>query len=182
MSHANFESLLISYSPVDVSEQIAKQQMLDFYERHPDCFLRSCQKGHFTASAWLLNKQETHVLLLLHKKLNLWLQLGGHCDGDSDILSVALREAQEESGIENIVPIHPNIFDLDIHVIPARENEPEHLHLDIRFLLKTTDTDTFVQNHESLALKWFEHNDPDFPIYLDRMRQKWQAQSVCIPN
>ncbi|CAO4837519.1 MAG: hypothetical protein CNLJKLNK_00827 [Holosporales bacterium] len=174
MPHAYFESLLKSYSPADESEQIAKQQMLDFYKNHPDCFLRTCQSGHFTASAWLLNRQETHVLLLLHKKLNLWLQLGGHCDGNCDILSVALREAQEESGIENIIPISTNIFDLDIHVIPARADEPEHLHLDIRFLLKTTDTDDWIQNHESLALKWFEKNDPDFPIYLDRMRQKWK--------
>src|SRR5688572_10916647 len=103
--------------------------MLSFLQEHPlDAHLRSCAPGHFTASALVVDAPGERGLLTHHKKLDRWLQLGGHCDGDSNFAAVALREAQEESGIEGL-SIDPRPLDLDIHTIPARTGDPEHLHL-----------------------------------------------------
>src|SRR5215510_11521790 len=91
-----------------------------FVAANPNCFERSLQIGHVTGSAWIVDLDRTHALLTHHRKLNKWLQLGGHADGDPDILRVALREAREESNLDAIRPVSENIFDVDIHVIPAR--------------------------------------------------------------
>lgn len=92
-----------------------------------------------TGSAWLLNPDGTKVLLTHHKKLNRWLQFGGHSDGESNTWNVALREVTEESGIQNIQFVSSDIFDVDIHTIPenSKKNEPEHKHYDIRFFIKS---------------------------------------------
>jgi 8-oxo-dGTP pyrophosphatase MutT (NUDIX family) len=111
-----------------------------------------------------------------HVKLNKWFQLGGHCDGNPDVLSVAIKEAQEESGIKSIVPIHKKIFDIDIHLIPANSREKEHYHYDIRFLLQVTSDEQIVQNSESKELKWISKNPhellTDSPSVV-RMFNKW---------
>src|SRR5437667_133885 len=98
-------SLLNNYYPTAPEELEAKKRIIEFVQQHEDCFQRSLDIGHITGSAWLLNRDGTKALLLHHAKLDKWLQLGGHCDGDHDVLRVAIREAQEESGIGNIVPV-----------------------------------------------------------------------------
>ncbi len=97
-----------------------------FIDSHPDCFERSCQVGHITGSAWIVNRAGDRVLLTHHRKLGRWLQPGGHSDGDPDTLEVALREAREESGLD-VRALDEAIFDLDVHLIPARGHEPAHL-------------------------------------------------------
>ena len=166
--------LLEEYQPTHEETQF-KKDMLSFLEMHKNCFERACLKGHFTASSWLLNKEEDAFLLLHHRKLDCWLQLGGHCDGDEDTLGVAIKEAQEESGINDIVPISQKIFDIDIHNIPQYQDVPAHLHLDIRFLLKVNSDEKIVQNHESKALKWFKKDDtlPTNERSVIRMYYKW---------
>lgn len=124
--------------------------------------------GHFTASAFLLNHDQTKFLLMHHKKLNKWLQLGGHCESD-DLLTEAIREAREESGINEIEAVSNNIFDIDVHYIPQTLKDPSHYHYDIRFLLKTIDNDNFIKNNESHELKWFSFADyPQLGIELER--------------
>ena len=98
------------------SETVARFEA--FIDSHPDCFERSCPVGHITGSAWIVNRMGGRVLLTHHAKLGRWLQLGGHSDGDPDTLEVALREAREESGLE-VRAVDENIFDLDVHLIPA---------------------------------------------------------------
>ena len=131
-----------------------------FVLAHPDCFERSCREGHLTASAWILSADHRQVLLTHHRKLDRWLQLGGHCDGEGDPRHVALREAREESGLAGFrfVPdaADPLPLDLDIHPIPARGDEPEHLHLDVRFLLVAEPGQTLRASDESNDLRWFE--------------------------
>ena len=105
-----------------------------FVEQNEMCFERSLDIGHITGSAWVLDFHRTHTLLTHHAKLDKWLQLGGHSDGDPDTLEVALREVREESGLVEVRPISEAIFDVDAHLIPARGAEPEHIHYDIRFL------------------------------------------------
>lgn len=94
-----------------------------------------------------------------HKKLDKWLQPGGHCDGDSNILNVAVKEAIEESGINEIKTINKEIFDIDTHYIPRTHKELAHYHYDVRFLLKTVNNDNFIKNNESNELKWFNCSD-----------------------
>lgn len=92
-------------------------------------------QGHFTGSAFVVDPARTRFLLLWHRKLDKWVQPGGHADGDPDLLAVARREALEETGID-ATAVSPGIFDLDIHTIPASPKVPAHLHYDARFLLE----------------------------------------------
>ena len=94
-----------------------------------------------------------------HKKLDRWLQLGGHADGDSNIARVALKEAEEESGILGFTQRSPTIYDLDVHIIPAHKNEPEHFHFDIRFLLQAPVDAMPIQNEESNNIMWVPQNE-----------------------
>ena len=106
-----------------------------------------------TASSWLIDASGTRVLLTHHRKLDRWLQPGGHADGDGDLASVALREAEEETGLPGL-RIEGGVFDLDRHAIPARGSEPEHFHYDVRYVVRAGADEAFVVNEESHALKW----------------------------
>lgn len=118
------------------------------------------------------------VLLTHHKKLNKWLQLGGHADGDGDVRSVALKEAREESGLKEFELISPGIFDLDVHLIPERKNEPAHYHYDIRFVFRADASIPLQITHESKALAWIVLDDLErytTESSMMRMRHKWRA-------
>lgn len=169
-------SLITHYFPTDGREIVYKDMMLDFARAYPDCFERSLKIGHFTASAWLLNKDHSKALLMHHAKLDKWFQLGGHADGESDLLAVAVKEAQEESGIGGIEPLSDQIFDIDIHLIPARKDEPAHYHYDVRFLLGVVSNEEVIQNGESKELRWIEKDASELPTEsqsVARMFNKW---------
>ena len=95
MHRNNLFKKLNLYSPQDSNELTMYNSLLQFIDKTPDCFNSKLDTGHITGSAWILDYKKNSVLLTHHKKLNKWLQLGGHADGDSDILSVAEREAEE---------------------------------------------------------------------------------------
>lgn len=124
---------------------------MTFINDNLSCFERS-NAGHITGSAWIVNHEGTHALLTHHKKLNSWFQLGGHADGDSDIRRVALKEAQEESGIQILECIIPTIFDIDIHPIPG----PCEYHYDVRYLLRAAKDAQFNVSDESHDLAWVD--------------------------
>jgi 8-oxo-dGTP pyrophosphatase MutT (NUDIX family) len=153
MSREHLIRLIDSYS-TRYPDEDTSSVFRTFVQRHADCFKRSLKVGHITASAWILNPDKTKALMTHHKKLNRWLQLGGHSDGQSNTLDVALREAEEESGIQSIVPITIDILDLDAHPIPARGDEPEHVHYDVRYLFHSPETERFVVSDESHSLAW----------------------------
>src|SRR5687767_11824108 len=144
--------LLARYQPSDDRERSSSSRLIAFVERSPRCFDRSLLEGHVTGSAWLLDDARERCLLTHHKKLGMWLQCGGHADGDPDVLQVALREAREESGIVGIEPLSTEIFDVDVHLIPAKGSEPEHFHYDVRFALVAPPGATFIVSEESHAL------------------------------
>lgn len=132
-----------------------------------DCFNRQ-EGGHITASAWIINPENSAALLTHHKKFNLWLQLGGHCDNNPYVAQTALREAQEESGIQEFDFIIPGIFDIDIHEIPNRCK----YHYDVRFLLQAKGAN-FIISDESHDLAW---------VPFDRIQEYSSERSVLRMN
>lgn len=178
MHRQNLLNLLHSYHPSNSDERESKKLMISFVNNNPECFERSLLSGHMTASAWLLNFDRSKVLLMHHAKLNKWVQLGGHCDGQTDILAVAIKEAQEESGVDAIVPLLQEIFDIDIHWIPEHKGTPAHWHYDVRFLLGVVHSDNIVQNSESKELRWVGKDRSLLPtdsVSITRMFDKWCA-------
>lgn len=145
---------LTAYAGAHPDEADTVGRFIRFVESEPDCFHRSLVRGHITGSAWILNADGSEVLLTHHRKLDRWLQLGGHADGDPDVLAVALKEAHEESGLTEFEPVGSGIFDVDIHPIPARAGEPEHFHYDVRYVLRAIGATAYTVSDESHDLRW----------------------------
>ena len=151
--------LLAAWDPPTLEQERTRDRMLAFVDAHPeDAHLRTCLEGHLTASALVLDAEGARALLTFHRKLGKWLQLGGHCDGDANLAAAALREAIEESGIEDL-EIDPLPIDLDIHPIPARSGEPRHLHLDTRFLVHAPRGARERASEDSIELRWFTREE-----------------------
>lgn len=141
--------------------EAARRQILAFLDAHPDALHRSCAPGHLTGSALVVDPGSERILLLLHAKVQRWLQPGGHADGDGDLAHVALREATEETGIGGLRVVTPAI-DLDVHVFrDARGRDPEHLHLDVRHLVLTPPGAEADTNHESDDHAWVRVEELD---------------------
>lgn len=135
------------------SQQALRSDVLEFCEANPDALHRSCVDGHLTASSLVVNQDRTEVLIIHHAKLRRWLQPGGHADGNGNLRRVAWDEATEETGIQDLRVIAPAI-DIDIHTIPARGEDPEHRHLDLRFLVLAPADAAVTTNHESTGFEW----------------------------
>jgi len=181
MTTMNFElaRALADYLRKHPAEASTEATFMRFLGSGGALFERSHPPGHFTGSCWLVSADGERVLLTHHRKLGRWLQLGGHADGDADLAQVALREAEEESGLVDLV-VEPHIFDLDRHAIPARGAEPEHWHYDVRFVVRATGSEEFAISEESLALAWKPvvgiAVDPASDESLRRMATKWLAR------
>lgn len=147
-------NLLKNHHPADQQEILFTEQITSFVNENSDCFERTLFIGHVTGSAWIVDKSQQFTLLTHHRKLDKWFQTGGHCDSDSDVLNVALKEAQEETGLSDIKIISPEIFDIDIHEIPERKGIPAHLHYDVRFLFEADKNETLNISSESIDLAW----------------------------
>ena len=147
---------LTVYTPFNMQEKARHQQILTFLARYENGFHSKHLPGHITGSAWVVNSRKTRTLMTHHIKLEKWLQLGGHADGSRDILGVAFREAEEESGLDSVRPLSLNIFDVDVHAIPERKNFPNHFHYDVRFLFEADETEPFHVSNESFNLQWID--------------------------
>ena len=144
-----------------------------------DPFTRDRLAGHFTASSWLVDRTGQRALLTHHRKLDRWLQLGGHADGDRDLARVALREAEEESGLTGL-SVEAAIFDLDRHWIPERGEVPGHWHYDVRYVVHAAGSEDYVVSEESHDLAWREiatiANETGADASMQRMAGKWLAR------
>lgn len=155
-------------------EDIAPFRELLCGPEHP--FARERLAGHYTASAWLVSRDGRRLLMTHHRKLDRWLQLGGHADGEADLATAALREAEEESGLSDL-RVEPAIFDLDRHWIPERGDVPGHWHYDARYVVHAGPNEAFVVSHESHALAWRDIQglavDEAIDPSIRRMARKW---------
>ncbi len=142
--------------PLQADEAAMAAEFAPFVAAHADCLWRTCRPGHVTASAWVVDAARQRTLLTHHRKLDRWLQLGGHVDGDPDLVASALREVREESGLASLTLVADTIFDVDRHLIPTRGAEPEHWHYDVRFLIEADPAEPLVVTSESKDLAWVE--------------------------
>lgn len=152
-------ALLEKYIILYPEEAETVNRVRHLLETQPDAFHRTCRIGHITGSAWIVSANRQRYLLTHHRQLDRWLQLGGHADGEQAVGQVALREAQEESGMTDFTIIkikgQEMPFDIDIHPIPARGAEPAHDHYDLRYLLIAGPGQPLRISHESKDLGWF---------------------------
>jgi 8-oxo-dGTP pyrophosphatase MutT (NUDIX family) len=164
---ASAEEQLRQASLNNPSTEAAREQILGFTATHrgapeqsePNALHRGCLAGHLTGSALVVDATGERTLLLHHAKLDRWLQPGGHADGDGNLAAVALKEATEETGIPDLRVVLPAL-DIDVHTIPARPGEPEHLHLDVRFLVLAPEGAAVHHNEESHDARWASADDP----------------------
>ena len=156
-------------------------QFLALLDDVRDPFVRARLAGHFTGSAWVVSADGRRTLLTHHRKLDRWLQPGGHADGDRDLARVALREAQEETGVHGLHLEDGAIFDLDRHWIPERGAVPGHWHFDVRYVVRAGADERFVVSEESHDLAWREitavADDPASDESMRRMAGKWLGRS-----
>ena len=142
------------------------------------------EHGHVTGSAWIVNREYSRVVLVYHAKLGKWVQPGGHCDGESDVLAVAKREAEEETGL-HVTSLSEDIFDVDVHEIPEYWNTPAHLHFDVRYLLLADDAQRPVCSNESTAVRWVSLDEASTlsgEASITRMIEKTRRLQSALTN
>ncbi|MGE0931085.1 NUDIX hydrolase [Peijinzhouia sedimentorum] len=154
MSNFDLRSSLSLYQPINDQEANYKTQMLELFSEGKIAFERTRKAGHFTASAWVLDPSSQKALLVLHSKIEKWLQPGGHADGNQNLQEVATKELAEETGITSIETLKSTIFDLDVHTIPEHKGIPAHLHYDMRFIFRGNSQARMQINHESKDIQW----------------------------
>ena len=154
------EKKLNQYLALYPNENKKTNKMIHLLKTDSNCFENNNWNGHFTGSAWVIDKTHQWVLMTHHRKLNLWLQLGGHADGNTNLLDVAINEIKEESGLTQLNIVSHRIFDLDIHLIPQYKDIPPHYHYDIRYIFTSKmDPDIVVVSEESKDVAWISKND-----------------------
>jgi 8-oxo-dGTP pyrophosphatase MutT (NUDIX family) len=180
------KALLASHTPEDEKERADLAAMRNYATSLAEPFSRKEPEAHFTASALVVDADLKHVCLVHHAKLRRWLQPGGHVErGDEgDVAKGALREAREETGLDvHLADGAPRPFDVDVHRIPERKDEPDHWHLDVRFLVVATNPEALqIDANESLGARWltFEEaadNADELPLRrMIRKAQRWAEQ------
>ena len=170
---------LAGYAARHPDEAATAALFVDLLGDADDPFRRERLAGHFTASCWLVDAAGQRVLLTHHRKLGLWLQLGGHADGERDLAVAAMQEAAEESGLSGLC-LEPGIFDLDRHWIPEHKGVPAHWHYDVRYVVRAGSDEAYVVSEESHDLAWRAidalADDPGADASVRRMAGKWLAR------
>ena len=174
----NLKYDLEHYTPWNEQEAHDKAVMLHLLETQQDIFSRENQTAHFSASAWLLNKEHTKVLMIYHNIYHAWSWTGGHADGEQNLLAVAIREAMEETGVANIRPIKEEIFSIEILTVDGHMKKgsyvPSHLHLNVTYLLETNEQEVLrVKPDENSGVKWFTLEDA-----LRECAEPWMVEWV----
>ncbi|MFG1930538.1 NUDIX hydrolase [Mycobacterium sp. NPDC048908] len=152
--HESAVATLTQWRAPDPAQDTLRHAVLAFLAARPDGCLRECAPGHVTGSALVLDHAGTRALLTLHPRVGRWLQLGGHCEqSDADVVATALREATEESGIDDL-RIDPEPAALHVHPVTCSLGVPTR-HLDIQFVVHAPASAEIAASDESLDLRWW---------------------------
>lgn len=154
----NITKALADYQTRYPEEAETVQAFQKFLASHDDPLNRHVTDGHVTACVWIRSFDQQKVLLVDHKKLGKWVQLGGHVDPGETPLEAAMREAQEESGLTSLHLVSGEIYDLAIHDFPAVGDFPAHMHYDIRFLFEADGEEVPINSPESHAVHWVKRS------------------------
>ena len=155
----NLKENIENFIPYNEQEEVERKIMLDYIRDFNDILTRQNEYGHFTSSAFVLNKERTKMLMIYHKIYNSWAWVGGHSDGDSDLLYVAMKEAKEETGIKNVAPISNDIYSLEIINVNGHEKRGKyvgsHVHLNVTYLLEADENEEIhIKEDENSGVKW----------------------------
>ena len=178
MNRQDLINQLQSYQSFNEQEEADRQVMLELLQTSDNIFYRTNLLAHFTASAWVVNKAHTHVLMAFHNIYQTYAWLGGHADGEEDLLSVALREVKEESGIQTVKPITEGIYSLETIEVNGHEKKgkyvPSHLHLNVTYRLEADDTESLhIKQDENSAVSWFPIDQ-----VLDVVDEPWMVERI----
>ncbi len=160
----NMIEQLEQYIPFNEQEERDKEMILHMLHTEPDIFTRENTHAHMTASAWIVNRERTKTIMAYHNIYNSWSWLGGHADGNEDLLAVALREVKEESGIKNVRPVSKDIFSVEVLTVDGHVKKgnyvSSHLHLNVTYLLEADEADELsIKADENSNVKWFSLED-----------------------
>ena len=174
----NLKENIKNFKPYNEQEEVEKRIMLNYLNDFDDTLTRQNEYGHFTSSAFVLNKQRTKILMIYHKIYNSWAWVGGHSDGDSDLLYVAIKEAKEETGIKNVVPIFNNIYSIEIINVNGHEKKGKyvgsHVHLNVTYLLEADENEEIhIKEDENSGVKWVPINE-----ILNTTSEQWVIDRV----
>ena len=167
------------YIPKNEQEKIDQELILSFINRNPDALYRTNLTAHITSSAFVVNQEMTKILFAYHNIYDSWSWVGGHNDGNPDLLGVAIQEAIEETGIQTVTPYSSEIFTIDViyvhHHLKNKKYVPDHLHLNATFLLIADENEPLSINHaENSGVKWFDIEDVLNHISEARMKPIYQ--------
>lgn len=159
----NLKDKIEKFVPYNEQEEVDKKIMLNYIKDFDDVLTRQNEYGHFTSLAFVLNKDRTKILMAYHRIYNSWAWVGGHNDGDSDPLYVAMKEAKEETGIKNVEPISKDIYSLELINVNGHEKRGKyvgsHVHLNITYLLEADENEKIhIKEDENSGIRWIPIN------------------------
>ena len=167
-----------NYHPFNEQEEMDKDLILEWIRKNENAFSRENNVAHITASAWVVNKDRSKVLMIYHNIYNSWSWLGGHADGETDLLSVAIREVKEEAGISYVRPVSEEIFSLESLTVDGHVKKGKyvssHLHLNITYLLEAdSEEQVSVKADENSGVAWFSPEEA-----LEKSTEPWFVEHI----
>ena len=187
----NIVESIKEYVPCCEQEARDKEVILDYILKNPGCFERSDPIAHVTASSWVVNPERTKVLMVYHRIYDSWSWTGGHADGEKDLLSVAMRECREETGVKNVRAVSGGIYSLEVLNVEGHEKRgayvPSHLHLNVTYLLEADEGEELrVCEDENSGVRWFTLDGAlaasTEPWFVERVYSKLNAKLAAMKN
>lgn len=174
----NLKEQIENYKPYNEQEEKDKEIMLKYINTFNDVLTRNNEFGHFTASAWAVNKERTKILMIYHNIYKSWAWTGGHADGEEDLLSVAIRELKEETGVKNVKVLNNDIFSLEIICVDGHVKRGKyvssHVHLNVTYLLEVDEQETLkIKEDENSGVKWVNIEDVEKVT-----NEKWVRENI----
>lgn len=178
MSRQELMEQIANYIPYNEQEERDQNLILNWIEEQENAFSRENKMAHMTASAWVVNPERSKVLMVYHNIYDSWSWLGGHADGETDLLSVALREVKEEAGITKVHPVSEEIFSLESLTVDGHVKKgiyvSSHLHLNATYLLEADSEEAVsIKADENSGVAWFSPEEA-----LERSTEPWFVKRV----